>query len=149
MPELTPDTVLCASDVHIQRTRAVARISFPAGQQAERRDRVAEAITREHYRRAEQRIEASPEEHGRAFADAALTAIPNEPAAVCAGCLDWSIRKACADLYPITIEPISQADITVAWPDATDALTEDEVVQRWGPKPEAEDPALNAKREGS
>lgn len=35
------------------------------------RDRMAEAITREHYRRAEQRIEASPEEHGRAFADAA------------------------------------------------------------------------------
>lgn len=45
-------------------------------QQAER---MAEAITREHYRRAEQRIEASPEEHGRAFADAAMAAIQAEP----------------------------------------------------------------------
>lgn len=36
------------------------------------RNRITEALTREHYRRAHERIEASPEEHCAAFADVAL-----------------------------------------------------------------------------
>lgn len=34
--------------------------------------RIAEALTREHYRRAAERIEASPEEHQAAFADVVM-----------------------------------------------------------------------------
>lgn len=52
------------------------------------RDQIADALTREHYRRAHERIEASPEDHCAAFADAvmpvvaaALTAARDEAAA--------------------------------------------------------------------
>lgn len=39
------------------------------------RDRIAEALTREHHRRAAERIEASPEEHQAAFADAVMAEV--------------------------------------------------------------------------
>lgn len=43
------------------------------------RDQIREALTREHYRRARERIEASPEEHCAAFADAVLPIIEGLP----------------------------------------------------------------------
>jgi hypothetical protein len=39
------------------------------------RDQIAEALTREHYQRARERIEASPEEHCAAFADAVMAVV--------------------------------------------------------------------------
>jgi hypothetical protein len=45
--------------------------STPTGRTA-LRDRIADALTREHYRRARERIEASPEDHCAAFADAVM-----------------------------------------------------------------------------
>ena len=55
--------------------------STPTGR-TELRDRIAEALTREHYRRARERIEASPEDHCAAFADAILPVIEAETAAL-------------------------------------------------------------------
>lgn len=42
------------------------------------RDRFAEALTREHYRRARDRVAASPEEHCAAFADVAMAVVQTE-----------------------------------------------------------------------
>ena len=49
---------------------------------ADLRERLAEALTREHYRRARERIEASLEEHCAAFADAVLSVVEAETAAL-------------------------------------------------------------------
>ena len=49
---------------------------------ADLRERLAEALTREHYRRARERIEASLEEHCAAFADAVLPVFEAETAAL-------------------------------------------------------------------
>jgi len=46
------------------------------------RERLREALTREHYRRAREQIEASPEEHAAAFADAVLPVVEDETAAL-------------------------------------------------------------------
>jgi len=59
-------------------TEQPAAVSAPAGQTT-LRDRIAAALTAEHYRRAEARIVASPEEHCAAMADAVLAVLP-EPA---------------------------------------------------------------------
>jgi hypothetical protein len=49
------------------------------------RDQLVEALTREHYHRAHERVEASPEEHSAAMADAALAVVaPRLCTAVCA-----------------------------------------------------------------
>jgi len=42
------------------------------------RERIAEALTSEHYRRARERIVASPEEHSAGMADAVLTVVQPE-----------------------------------------------------------------------
>jgi len=56
-------------------TEQPAAVSAPAGQTT-LRDRIAAALTAEHYRRAEARIVASPEEHCAAMADAVLAVLP-------------------------------------------------------------------------
>lgn len=62
MGEAAPDALLCENDIHCQRTKAVAHLTFPS-------DRF-------------------------------------HPTTACAGCLDWSVRQARAEVYPITITPI-------------------------------------------
>lgn len=42
------------------------------------REKIAEALTREHYRRAAERIEASPEEHQAAMADVVMAVVQPE-----------------------------------------------------------------------
>ena len=57
----------------------VAAVAVPDG---DLRERLREALTREHHRRARKRIEASPEEHCAGFADAVLPVVQDETAAL-------------------------------------------------------------------
>lgn len=63
------------------------------------RDRIADALTREHYRRAHERIESSVEEHCMAFADAVLPVVEAET-----GALTHLLRKTEDDLHDARAE---------------------------------------------
>jgi len=65
----------CGNDPHAQLTDHTTT-PLPSVDRAALRDRIAEALTAEHYRRAEARIVASPEEHCAGMADAVLAVLP-------------------------------------------------------------------------
>ncbi|MGW4107028.1 hypothetical protein [Streptomyces sp. NPDC004976] len=67
----TPET-----EQHTLTAAFMTRAQQPPTDQADLRDRIADALTAEHHRRAEARIVASPEEHCAAMADAVLAVLP-------------------------------------------------------------------------
>lgn len=68
--------------------------------------RTADALTREHYRRAKERIEASPEEHCAAFARVALS-VRSEHEAQLAG--RWGDATRRAELAETRVERLEEA----------------------------------------
>ncbi|MET9099979.1 hypothetical protein [Streptomyces antibioticus] len=93
-PSTDAQAVIRAADALTTQVRRIADALNPPADAA-RHATVAAALTAEHYRRAEARIVASPEEHCAAMATAVMRVLPGAAPAVCGQPGPWGDAHAC------------------------------------------------------